>query len=105
MDEVITQLQQWRNRPTSTNDVSATATDGLEVSAKFEEPISEYHSDAYDRIFKKERGPPGPESDEGDFIYTPREPSEKLGIYIEDVDVIAKVGFALLSVTIQWAAI
>lgn len=73
MDEVITQLQQWRNKRPEGDETELTAAKAA------------YQSDAYDRIFQKD----GPESEGIDVEYTPRSPAERM--YIADEDMIAKV--------------
>lgn len=83
MDEVITQIQQWRNRTTeSDQDTEGAPEKSLQQS-------STYHSEAYDRIFRRENGP---ESDGADAAeYTPRSPKEKK--YAPDEEMIAKVNY------------
>lgn len=79
MDEVICQIQQWRNRMTN-----ITNPDENEPDSNY--PLAEYHSEAYDRIFKKGSGP---ESDGGETEYTSRATRERK--YTPDEEMVAKV--------------
>ena len=82
MDEVITQLQQWRTKRPDCDYTEPSNTN------------SGYQSDAYDRIFQKD----DPESDCGDVEYTPRSPTEKK--YTADAEMVAKVSWLFISVHI-----
>lgn len=79
MDEVITQIQLWHKRTSGSNqDNEAAPEESLHSST--------YHSEAYDRIFGKEKGP---ESDGAEIENIPR--SRKEIKYAPDEAMVAKV--------------
>ena len=77
MDEIITQIQQWRN--------NIVKTDGEDESEIIDKP-EEYKSEAYDRLFGShtQSYPAAPECDEG-------ADQDQPFVHIEDIDMVAKV--------------
>lgn len=74
MDEIITQIQQWRKSLTSTEVIE---------NAEGTMPRTEYHSEAYDRLFGANQDPDAPECVE--------ENSPTPFQHIADIDMVAKV--------------